>query len=297
MIGLKLPIKVNFAYLIAAVTLVFVGLGSAAFSIAGADDFELAKQEIVLRKIGHEILLQSGDSTSRVLPVIKISENDYQISFEKNFTFHPDSLVKIVSNALANDKFADDYVVNVLDCSGKEVVFGYSISKKEKDNLVACSGRKQPVNCYRIDLLFKNNGITPVQKGFLIGGVPFLGLIGLLISKSFKTRNFTPENKSLDVFTFKLGRLIFDSKNRQVACNDVIIELTSKESKLLLIFAKSPNLIIGRNSIQKEIWEDEGVIVGRSLDMFISKLRKKLEIDPSVQLVNVHGKGYKLEII
>jgi DNA-binding response OmpR family regulator len=45
----------------------------------------------------------------------------------------------------------------------------------------------------------------------------------------------------------------------------------------------------------KRVWEDEGVITGRSLDVFISKLRKKLKNDPSVQIVNVHGKGYKLE--
>ncbi|HAI85207.1 MAG TPA: transcriptional regulator, partial [Chitinophagaceae bacterium] len=44
-------------------------------------------------------------------------------------------------------------------------------------------------------------------------------------------------------------------------------------------------------------WEDEGVIVGRSLDMFISKLRKKLEIDPSISITVVRGSGYKLEIV
>jgi DNA-binding response OmpR family regulator len=74
------------------------------------------------------------------------------------------------------------------------------------------------------------------------------------------------------------------------------IELTAKENKLLLIFARSPNTVIERGRLQKEIWEDEGVIVGRSLDMFISKLRKKLEGDLSIQLINIHGKGYKLEV-
>jgi DNA-binding response OmpR family regulator len=48
--------------------------------------------------------------------------------------------------------------------------------------------------------------------------------------------------------------------------------------------------------LQKEVWEDEGVIVGRSLDMFISRLRKKFEKDPLVKIVNIHGKGYRLDI-
>jgi DNA-binding response OmpR family regulator len=65
---------------------------------------------------------------------------------------------------------------------------------------------------------------------------------------------------------------------------------------LLLIFALSPNETIERTRLQKEIWEDEGVIVGRSLDMFISKLRKKLEFDPNINIVVIRGKGYKLEI-
>jgi DNA-binding response OmpR family regulator len=56
-----------------------------------------------------------------------------------------------------------------------------------------------------------------------------------------------------------------------------------------------PNEIIERSRIQKEIWEDEGVIVGRSLDMFISKLRKKLEFDSNIKIVVVRGKGFKLE--
>ncbi|MEN0056487.1 MAG: helix-turn-helix domain-containing protein [Mucilaginibacter sp.] len=57
------------------------------------------------------------------------------------------------------------------------------------------------------------------------------------------------------------------------------------------MFAQAPNEIIDRNRLQKEVWEDEGVIVGLSLDTFISKLRKKLENDPSVKLVSIHGKG------
>ena len=61
------------------------------------------------------------------------------------------------------------------------------------------------------------------------------------------------------------------------------IDLTKTETRVLRIFAAAPNEAIERSRLQKEIWEDEGVIVGRSLDMFISKLRKKLECDIEVQ--------------
>jgi len=92
-----------------------------------------------------------------------------------------------------------------------------------------------------------------------------------------------------------LGSLFFDVKNRKLILDETIIDLTATESRVLLIFAQSPNEIIERSRLQKEIWEDDGVIVGRSLDMFISKLRKKLEIDPNIKIVVIRSKGYRLE--
>jgi DNA-binding response OmpR family regulator len=79
--------------------------------------------------------------------------------------------------------------------------------------------------------------------------------------------------------------------------NEQTKDLTGTESRVLRIFALSPNETIDRSRLQKEIWEDEGVIVGRNLDMFISKLRKKLEFDPNIKIVVIRGKGYKLEIM
>lgn len=102
------------------------------------------------------------------------------------------------------------------------------------------------------------------------------------------------ENQQAHLFT--LGSVQFDAKNRKLIINDTTIELTATESRVLLIFASSPNEIVERSRLQKEIWEDDGVIVGRSLDMFISKLRKKLEIDPNIKIVVIRGKGYRLEI-
>src|SRR5580765_2916268 len=89
--------------------LLFVSIICVAFSMTGSDDFDIARREVLLRRIGHEILLQSGDSTSRVLPVKKIAENEYQISFENDLTFQPDSLVNTTQRLLAKDPLARDY--------------------------------------------------------------------------------------------------------------------------------------------------------------------------------------------
>ncbi|MES2276386.1 MAG: winged helix-turn-helix domain-containing protein [Bacteroidota bacterium] len=285
-------------YLLGLMALMLITLICAAFSFSSVDDYDLAKQEIILRKIGHEVLLHSGDSTSRVLPVRKIAANEYQVTFENEFTFQPDSLVNIIKRSLLKNQLAQDYIVNVLNCQGNSVLFGYAISRDEKSNIIACSGRKQPKSCYIIDIKFQDvAGITPVQKGYLIGSsIPLLAFVGLLLFRSAKTRNRNEVTADATEPELKIGNTLLNVQKRQLITGQVTTALTAKECKLLLIFAQSPNITIERSRLQKEIWEDEGVIVGRSLDMFISKLRKKLESDTALQLVNIHGTGYKLKI-
>ena len=274
--------------------LLFISVICVAFSMTRSDNFDLARREISLRRIGHEILLQSGDSTSRVLPVKKIAENEYQISFENAFTFQPDSLVNTTQRLLAKDPLASDYVVNVLNCANASVAYGYAISKNKKDDIVACKGRRQPIACYMINIKFKPTGIITAKNGYLLGSLTVLAFVGFIFLRSVKTRNALPDSQHTGRFT--LGSMSFDAETRKLMINGKTIDLTRTETRVLRIFALSPNEAIERSRLQKEIWEDEGVIVGRSLDMFISKLRKKLEFDPNIKIVVIRGKGYKLEI-
>ncbi len=264
-----------------------------AFSMEDSD-FDFAKREILLRRVGHELLLQSGDSTSRVLPVKKISENEYQIRFENDFSFQPDSLVNITSRLLAKDQFATYYIVNVLNCSNSSVAYGYAISKNKKDDIVTCIGRRQPKSCYMINIKFKPAEITTAENKYFLGSLSFLVFAGIIFFKSVKPRKTLPEKQNKGIYT--LGSALFDTTNRKLIISGNTIDLTGTETRVLLILASSPNKIIERSRLQKEIWEDDGVIVGRSLDMFISKLRKKLESDPNINIVVIRSKGYKLEI-
>ena len=295
MLGYQIPSIIKKKIAVAFLCLLLIAMIGAAFSFTEDEDFKMAKQQILLRKIGHEILLHSGDSTSRVLPIKKITSNEYQIAFEKEFHFQPDSLVTISRRALEKDDLAGNYVVTVLNCAGQEVLFGYAIFKAEKDSLLPCSGRQQPKGCYVVDVKFQNTGITPLHKGYLIGGLSLFAILGLLLASPFKIRKANTITAKTGSHTFQICNTLFDPDKRQITSFGITTELTPKENKLLRIFADSPNTIIQRSRIQKEIWEDEGVIVGRSLDVFISKLRKKLENDQSIQLINIHGKGYRLE--
>ena len=281
-------------YLWGLILFSFISVICVAFTIEGSDDFDLARREVLLRRIGHEILLQSGDSTSRVLPVKKTGENEYQISFENAFTFQPESLVNTTQRLLAKDPLASDYVVNVVNCANASVAYGYAISKDKKDDIVACIGRRQPIACYIINIKFKPTGIITAKNGYLLGSLTVLAFVGFIFLRSVKPRKALPDSQHTGIFT--LGSMSFDAETRKLMINGKAIDLTRTETRVLRIFALSPNEAIDRSQLQKEIWEDEGVIVGRSLDMFISKLRKKLEFDPNVKIVVIRGKGYKLEI-
>jgi hypothetical protein len=202
--------------------------------------------------------------------------------------------VNTTRRLLAKDPLTRDYVVNVLNCGNASVAYGFAISGNKKDDIVACKGRKQPTACYMINIKFKPTGISTAKNGYLLGSLTFLAFVGFIYLRSVKPRSALPRGQFTTIFT--LGSVLFDAQERQLIINKKTIDLTGTETRLLLIFALSPNQTIERSRLQKEIWEDEGIIVGRSLDMFISKLRKKLEADPNINIVVIRGKGYKLEI-
>lgn len=281
-------------YLLGWVLLLFISVFGVAFSMTGNEDFDIARREVLLRQIGHELLLQSGDSTSRVLPVKKIAGNEYQIRFEHDFTFQPGTLVNTIQQLLAKDPLASDYVVKVLNCGNSSVSYGYAISKNKQDDIVACRGRWQPTACYMINITFKPTGINTANTGYLLASLPFLALVGFIFLRSVKPRSALPDRQHTG--RFALGAMSFDAETRKLMIKGKTIDMTRTETRVLHIFALSPNEVIERSRLQKEIWEDESVIVGRSLDVFISKLRKKLELDPNVNIVVIRGRGYRLEI-
>jgi DNA-binding response OmpR family regulator len=147
---------------------------------------------------------------------------------------------------------------------------------------------------YTINITFKPASITTVTNKYLVGGLLFLIVIAFIIFRNGKPNSATPVSQPAGMYT--LGSTLFNTETQQLLINGATIDLTKTEARLLHIFAMSPNEAVERSRLQKEIWEDEGVIVGRSLDMFISKLRKKLEQDPTLKIAVLRGKGYILQI-
>ncbi|MGB9747432.1 MAG: response regulator transcription factor [Bacteroidales bacterium] len=93
---------------------------------------------------------------------------------------------------------------------------------------------------------------------------------------------------------FKLGNYTFDSSRQLLIRGTEERKLTTKESELLRLLCLNKNRILERNFALKSIWIDDTYFNARSMDVYITKLRKYLKDDPDIQIMNIHGKGYKL---
>lgn len=293
-------------YSLLAVLSVFIAVAAMAFvkKDNGRPDKHL---EIVLRTIGHEVLLHSNDSTSRVLPVKTVDENTYHISFENSFGFTPDTLMSIVHQQLAKTDWPGAYTVSVNECDQNLTIFAYEVNRATGD-LKPCRGREQKKGCYIIEISFLAKQSFPyawLLPAFI--PVAWAGIYfarrrtGFSASQELKEEKI---DKSLSGKTEtvpgivdykKLGSFVFFESKGILSLNGETIELSVKETKALSILTSNQNQVVGRDLLMKEIWEDDGVfVITRNVDVLISKLRKKLSIDPSVKIVNVHGKGYKM---
>lgn len=299
LIALPLIMKYKLFFIFpAAVLIVF-------FTVYGSTENSNSKSEKInypaaLRLIGHKLLLSSGDTKSRVMPVKELPGDVFQIRFENELSLEPGSIFNIISKTTKSSSLPDSYTTNILNCSGNEIVYSFVMSGIDSNIIVPCIGRTLPTGCYYINIDFSLSRQS--KSGYILAGsILLLILLAGFIYFYFKRKRSNAIPKKEDKYAGKgaisIGAFLFYSDQRYLEINGERIELTDKESKLLYIFASATNEIIDREQLQKEVWENEGVVVTRSLDVFISKLRKKLEKDPRVKLVNVHGKGYKLETV
>lgn len=100
--------------------------------------------------------------------------------------------------------------------------------------------------------------------------------------------------KNREKTIYKIGSYTFDTQKQTLTRNGEARKLTTKESELLGLLAAHTNEILQRDYALKKIWIDDNYFNARSMDVYITKLRKHLKEDPDVEIINIHGKGYKL---
>ena len=149
-----------------------------------------------------------------------------------------------------------------------------------------------------IIFLTARNVKEDILQGFKIGADDYLtkpfSMEELTMRIEAILRRTSGESPVLD--TYKLGRFKFDTQKQQLIDGESVIKLTTKESELLKLLCSNANKVLERNVALKTIWVDDNYFNARSMDVYITKLRKHLKDDPSVEIINVHGKGYKLDM-
>lgn len=136
-------------------------------------------------------------------------------------------------------------------------------------------------------------------EGFSVGAddyitKPFSMEELLLRIKAILRRTDNKTIKNSDQEEFKIGKYKFDYKHQILDLKGAQHKLTTKEAELLKLLCLHANDVLDRNFALKSIWNDDNYFNGRSMDVYIAKLRKYLKEDTSVELINVHGKGFKL---
>lgn len=311
-------VAIKYRPFVSLVGLVLIGLLFFQFiriSDTTADNQPIAqKVNLALRRTAHHLLVKAGDSTSRIPPVQQTGPQTFQIQLGHNFNYG--ALPSLLQESFKLHQISADYDVAILDCQKGEVQLGYTIREVLKGQSVACQGRMQVNGCHNLQITFlqPKSAQQPVSRWWFLGAGSVLSILLVTFYRrstqpiSASQSNANPATAQPSTDSIKLdssvtnsdwmpfGNSSLDHTNQLLVSGSSRHELTYREAKLLKLFVDHPNQVLERDFILKSVWEDEGIIVGRSADVFVSRLRKLLKDDPAIRIAAVHGVGYRMEV-
>jgi DNA-binding winged helix-turn-helix (wHTH) protein len=265
-----------------------------------ADEYS-EKVNLALRRTAHHLLKSTGDRHSPIALVEHPAPHVWRIQMKRTFAY--DSLPALLQSSFETYGLSAPYEVAIIDCIDLSILLGYHFADLKQSGGVPCAERSAPPDCSYIQVTFAvapapNSPFSPL---WLWVGWGVAGLLALLFffrkgrKRVSSTITEQPESESVSR-TMAFGQSRLDVENQTLFCGAVRHSLTYRETKLLHLFVQHPNAVLERGFILQHVWADEGILVTRSVDMFVSRLRKLLRDDPTIQLSAVHGVGYRLEV-
>ncbi len=266
---------------------------------------------LALRRTAHRLLAIAGNRKSAIPSVRETEPGTWTVALEQNFVY--DSLPQLLQESFALHRITGHYNVVVVKCQSDDLTLGYAASTFDTLREVPCVGRDQAAGCYNLRVSFPDRAAAPTQeKGlwFWLAGmaVCLTALASFFAYNRLIKRPLTterplvaiPDNASETTPSGKrllsFGQSVLDISNQKLLVKGESKDITYREAKLLLFFGSHTGQLLSRDLILQSVWEDEGILVGRSVDVFVSRLRKLLKDDETLRISNVHGIGYRLEV-
>jgi DNA-binding response OmpR family regulator len=222
---------------------------------------------------------------------ILLAEDDVNLGhLLQNFLKSKGFDVTLAQNGkIAFDKFnSDTYQFCIFDVMMPEMD-GFTLAKEIRE-----IDRKVPI----LFLTAKSMKEDKLE-GFSIGADDYLtkpfAMEELLARITAITRRTETTDSEVDQH-YLIGTIKYEPDVRLLHLKDEVKKLTTKENQLLKLLVKNKNEILDRQATLRAVWGDDNYFNGRSMDVYIAKLRKALKEDESIEIMNVHGKGFKLVV-
>ncbi len=172
------------------------------------------------------------------------------------------------------------------------------IMMPKKDGFSLAKDIRAMNNDIPIIFLTAKNLKDDVIEGFKLGADDYItkpfSMEELIFRIEAILRRTSGESQLITEPVFTLGKFTFDTRKQLLSDAETTVKLTTKEADLLNLLCQNANKVLERNYALKSIWIDDNYFNARSMDVYITKLRKHLKDEPSVEIINIHGKGYKL---
>ena len=256
---------------------------------------------LALRQVGHQLLALEGNDSISIPPILHLDPQVFLLELGQSFYY--DTLPPLLHVALADLGMGkENYYVSIKDCEADSLILGYDV-RQFLAGKVPCIGRQQYVECNHIYVTFPNREQKELSNSHWVYLLvaPFLLSLYLFSKKVKLSTNKEQQMIQMPILETEsklqhFGHCKLDASNQYLYIKEERKSLTYREAKLLKYFVDHANQLLKREKILEDVWEDERIIVGRSLDVFVSRLRKLLKDDATLQIKTVHGIGYRLVV-
>jgi len=214
----------------------------------------------------------------------------------------------VTTNAPVTSKTVDTLIQKALSEKNIDLDYEIGVYNAEDDSLIHVTSVKSTSELPFQDLQIEPDNVQknfavifPTRKNFLFGQTDLwmlLALIAVLLfwSGFHLVKLESTDHSEINNHLIQLGNCSLDFHNQYLTVNGDIYQLTYKENKILQLFFENPNQVIEREIFLEKVWEKDGFFVARSMDVFISKIRKYLKSDETIRIENLRAIGYRLHV-